>query len=474
MAQEAAPAAMGPFRPSKIRYDLELFAPPDLSTYGNWPRPNEGFFFQYDRLYWAIQQPSRTEIGAAGKHAQGLLNGTLQFDPTNQPVGNILTDYSNSLDTGFLNADQTWGNRYEFGFMEDNKGWLISIFNLQDQDQTNTFGAIQNVAGGVTAGPPGGLFMVFNDPQQRLLGFVDTNNDGYDDDLNTSGPITTTNRVPGVFGRPNQFPSGAPVNLDTSGDGIPDAYAGFTDFGDQVWLVPVFNFIAVKNVTSMAGVEVSRTWRYDISHRGAVWEAFFGVRWLQYRDRFNVIAVNDQPDLDPNAVTALPGTSFWNSSVDNNMFGPQIGLRYKQSAGRFSVLAEARFLAACNFQSIHLNGELGSGLVGSPFDPIPGQPNPDTLALNPINRPYSMVRTSFNSWQYDETFAPVGELRAGVSYQLTKALSVQAGYNFLLGGGISRASRRVEYDLPALKIYDGNNHDAWFVNGLNFGLSINR
>jgi hypothetical protein len=85
-----------------------------------------------------------------------------------------------------------------------------------------------------------------------------------------------------------------------------------------------------------------------------------------------------------------------------------------------------------------------------------------------------MTRTSFNRWQYDQTFAPVGELRAGVMYQLTKAISVQAGYNLMLGGGISRASRRVEYVLPAFRIFDGNNHDAWFVNGLNLGLTVNR
>jgi hypothetical protein len=52
-----------PFGPSDVRYDLELFKRPDISAYADWPRPNYGFFFQYERLYWAIQQPSRTDIG---------------------------------------------------------------------------------------------------------------------------------------------------------------------------------------------------------------------------------------------------------------------------------------------------------------------------------------------------------------------------------------------------------------------------
>ena len=48
--------------------------------------------------------------------------------------------YGNSLDTGFLRAEQTWGNRFELGFMEDNKGWFVSIMNIQNQVNTYTAG----------------------------------------------------------------------------------------------------------------------------------------------------------------------------------------------------------------------------------------------------------------------------------------------------------------------------------------------
>ncbi len=101
--------------------------------------------------------------------------------------------------------------------------------------------------------------------------------------------------------------------------------------------------------------------------------------------------------------------------------------------------------------------------------------NPRPLGgLNPINAPFNMARTSFHSWRYDETFAPVGELRVGVGYQLTNAIAVQAGYNAILGGGVSRASRRIDYVLPALQILNANKNDAWFVDGLNIGITCNR
>ncbi len=79
-------------------------------------------------------------------------------------VSEILRPYGNSLDTNFLGAKQTWGNRFELGFMEDNKGWFVSIMNLNPQQQSYFAG---------NANTPAGLTVVFNDPQHLLLGFVD-------------------------------------------------------------------------------------------------------------------------------------------------------------------------------------------------------------------------------------------------------------------------------------------------------------
>ena len=460
-AQPAEPSHWSPFGPSSIRYDLELFKPPDLSTYADWPRPAEGLYFQYERLYYSISQPNRTDVGVPGGTDTALINGVIQFDPTNQPVGNILETYHNSLDTGFLRADQTWGNRFDFGFIEDGQGWNISILNLQDQIQTYTAGS---------AALPAGIAIVFRDPKNLLMGFVDTNNDTFDDDLNISGPITPFNRVPSVFGRPVQLvpgPVSLPRNLDTNFDGLPDAYAGFTDFGDMVRLMPLFDQITIQNITSLNSVEVNRTWRYPPSHRGNTWTLNAGVRWMILRDAFNVTALNTVTNTTGPTPVALPGTSFWNTSVDNNMFGPQIALRWDHTAARWDVFADLRFMAAINFQSTHLNGELASDL-----DPIPDQNA--GVPLNPINVPFEMVRTSFHSWQYDTEFAPVGELRTGVNFKLTQAIAVQAGYNFIIGGGVSRASRRVDYVLPALKILDDNKWDTFFTNGLSLGVTINR
>ena len=108
-ASSACAQIWTPFGPSNIRYDLELFKAPDISDYPNWPHPKEGFFFQYERLYSSIQQPRATDIGVNQGTAVGFFSGPVQFDPTQQPVSQILRPYGNSLDTNFLGADANLG-----------------------------------------------------------------------------------------------------------------------------------------------------------------------------------------------------------------------------------------------------------------------------------------------------------------------------------------------------------------------------
>ena len=45
---------------------MQLFAEPDVSTYGGAPPPNDGYFFSFDELYWAVQAPQTVLLGAPG------------------------------------------------------------------------------------------------------------------------------------------------------------------------------------------------------------------------------------------------------------------------------------------------------------------------------------------------------------------------------------------------------------------------
>jgi hypothetical protein len=395
-----------PFGPSNIRYDLELFASPDISDYANWPRPAEGMFFQYERLYWSIQQPRTSDIGVPGS-----------------PF--------NSDDNGFLVARQTWGNRYELGFVEEDKGWFVSILDVQPQIQQ------------------------------------------FRSDGRTSPPLPT-----------NTQRQNAPSGLD-------NASVTFLDVNLNPFVI-IFPELDATNYTSFEGVEINRTYRYKPNHSGNVYQLLLGVRWLGMTDTFNVDAPNNPgfPEW---------GTSFWHTQVHNNMFGPQIGLRWDRAQARWDLYAETRFMAGANFETVHQQ----SALDLTPRQPIGPFPAPQSDFFRwpqPVTEffPISFVNSqTTESWANDVVFSAIGELRAGVSYKLTKAISVQAGYNFIMGTGISRASRRVQYgpvngqlENPALapifiigpftgplggiSILDAHKREGFFTNGLSLGITINR
>ena len=112
---------------------LQLFAPADVSSYGAGPQPNEGFFFVFDALYWTFSPPKVTTIGKEG------LTRTVFRDV---PSGGVPADYEivqhNTVDTGSLVSEFDLGNRIEFGRIDDNRGWMVSMFQFTEFAQDVT------------------------------------------------------------------------------------------------------------------------------------------------------------------------------------------------------------------------------------------------------------------------------------------------------------------------------------------------
>ena len=92
---------------------FQIFAPADVSTYGGVQEPNEGYFFQFDGLYWSISAPEVRTVGFPGTRV-------VNYGRDDSRDVRIET---NTLDTSQFDSKFSVGNRIEFGRIENRNGW---------------------------------------------------------------------------------------------------------------------------------------------------------------------------------------------------------------------------------------------------------------------------------------------------------------------------------------------------------------
>jgi hypothetical protein len=408
---------LSPFKPVGFEPEFDWFAPSETSAYGKGPKPNIGYFFSYERVFWSLSKPESAEIGSPTATGVGVSfpNGVIFNPEIPIDVQGIPTIFTNTVDTAYFTANGAWGNRWELGYMDtDDYGWLVSVLDHVSQSQYKEHqSAILN----------------FNDPGNLLEG--------------TDGEVI----IDGVFPSTSQ--------VITQGK------------------IPIrFDRLQVQNIARLNGVEVDRLYRARQLHSGTWFELMYGVRWLQLQDTYTVQGLNAFNSLVTTPISpSLEGAAFqyfnplsdsrWMTRVQNNMVGPQIGFRLWRQRQKWLTSLEARFMAAANFQNVHQTTSLGTNVL----------PNIGTTPFYPL----IFQGLGASSSEFDTTFSPVGELRVNVAYQATRSVGLKVGYTGMVMGGISRASNRVDYSGPELiSILPGNNQQIFFANGINFGVELNR
>ncbi len=402
-------SALSPFHPVGFSAQFDWFAPANTSGYGRGPRPHIGYFFSYERLFWTLSTPQRALVGSQA--------GPIFNPPFNFGLGTLFFPNGSTVDNRWIAAHGGWGNRWELGYIDtDDYGWLVSVLDHVSQSDYR----IDN-SPAFLLGDPNGLL-------SGNVGFVVTDSD----------PEVT-----------------AFLNVGT--------------------LPFIFEEIRMNNHLVLNGVELTRFYRARKLHSGAYFELLYGVRWFQIDD--SIVFEADGNGTAAQTITLNPGFGFdsgtftfplnilngsvWTNRALNNLVGPQIGVRLFRQRGRWVTSLEARFLAAANFQNIHLTTNLGN----------------QTLAGQSVN---DNILTFFrglgsNVHRYTTTFSPVGELRVNASWQATRNVGLKFGYTGMIVGGISRASNTIDYDsVNLIGLLDGNNNQIFFLNGLNFGVEINR
>ena len=380
------------------------------------PIRNEGVFFSYERLNWNVLSPARYAVGQPGLqytssvliYNDPIVNPGVQNAPPPTPI-------SNAIDVAYPDSEFGWGNRFEFGYVHENVGWNVGVVEGFESVDSETYG--QDPGFLVDPQPfTGSVAVLFQIPAGLLDGFVDLGLDGIADDVDSDG----------------NPPFGLP-----------------TDFGDLVTFVPSFDLLTIDHRTRADGIEVMRIIRRDdFFARDSTLEFLYGLRFLRVYSEMQVLGTG-----------GFLADSNWNSEVENKLVGPQVGLRWSRSKGRWGLRTQGRFMAALNVRDASLEGTMGSQLT-------PTLPN-NALYFNP---------TSFAQYDSDIEFSPLAEARLEAVFRVTKQFSLVAGYTGTYASNLGYGSNMVAYTLPELTLRSLEDMDTqhFFSNGWNFGFEINR
>jgi hypothetical protein len=396
---------------------MQLFAPSDVSTYGGAIEPNEGFFFQYDILYWSISPPKTQVVGFPG------LTRTVSYGPHPKSPLDPYSDErveTSTLNTGDLAANFSVGNRFDFGRIEDRNGWLVSIYQLRNQGDNLLYPQAD---------------VVFNDPPQGSRGTH-----------LLQGPVPYN---------PNLFPDDNTVVVRN----LP---------------VTLYNVTMLTQVNTW-GVEANYLHRALTCHGGGTFEFLGGARYLEFNDMFG-IQVGKGPDTL--VVPDFLSNSTWFTNANNHVVGPQVGLRWFKKQGRWMLSTEGRFVAGLNCQNVHqtvfLGPNLNSGGVEGNSETGGNVQGKGSTTGSGIYKPTAMSPTSATADAYARVFTPLVELRLEGRYQITRAISFHAGWTGFWMDNIVRANGIINYTVPAMGIDMSNNKQNLFVNGLTLGFDVNR
>ena len=415
--------------------DVQLFAPAEYSSYGGGVRAKEGFFFSFDYLHWSISAPGAAVIGypSAGR--------TAYYGPdTTDAVVQV-----NSLDTSGFTQQWQSGERFEIGDRWDHHGWMLGTLRLKANNSNEI------VANGVS--------MIWDDPPQgsenrRLLqGYYlwPVGVDWPDD--------TTAEEQIYIYG----------VDVD---EALP---AVLRD------LPVVFDDVLVQNRTETWGVELMYSYRTHPQNHGGFFEFYAGARYLEFNDLFWVDASNRIPgeesgdDTDPEDRVPYwtPGASladsYWQTSADNHIVGPQLALRWFKTSERWTLDTSGRFVAGFNSQNIYQQGTLASRWTAGEIYTSDLDAEPSELQ----GRPLLMSKTTFSHGAHESEWSPIVELRVNLQYQLTRGISVRGGWTGMWIDGIARGSNLNVYRVPDMGLDLTDNRQDVFIHGFNFGVQMN-
>lgn len=480
-------------------HDLQFFSPVDFDFENRPIRQQAGYFFSFEKLFWAATG-ERITVGDPNQVVLSeLIFGNSPFSIGTAPPQYVI---SNSIQDAPPNgSDFGNGDRYEFGYTEGGNGWLIGVMDGPEINGREIFGFnsltipnqlplflnldnpniditnlafLSDVLGRPGSGSNdiatsrngfGSVHVNFATPTGFLAGFVDYAVNGPNNELGptVAGPGRAVELVTVTLGADGN-PEITLVTLGSGADGIPDnlngnLVGGFffvvdaagtvigtgVDYGDLHTFNVAFERFEVRNVTETDGIELMKTVTLDNRHlpvkrQGEFIELGVGVRFLRLNDEFTF-----------DGSGGILGRTFATTGAENQIVGPQIRGRWSKQRGRWNFGLDGRFVFGYNVQNQTQVGAIGEDLApGAVNSPIFAQPHAVSYA------------------RQQQNFSPLAEIRADLSYQVTSSIAAKLGYTGLFVDNITRASQTVNWSIPDLGILHGGEQEI-YINGVNFG-----
>ena len=207
------------------------------------------------------------------------------------------------------------------------------------------------------------------------------------------------------------------------------------------------------NSATISGFEFNKSWRLERLHNGGVIEPFLGVRYfklgsLHRRDLYHREDAMFIDNPEPNVTDVIEDITSTNSVWENHMVGGQMGLRWSDRRGRWTLSSEFRGFGAQNFQAFTTQTDNLRILYSAVAD------DADILSEQ-----YTRTRSSASG----NEFVFGVDVRAEAALALTRDISLSAGFNVSqIAQGIARGNN------PLL------NEEEFTQVGFLMGLDINR
>ena len=219
------------------------------------------------------------------------------------------------------------------------------------------------------------------------------------------------------------------------------------DFGDLHEFNVFFDQVTTRNTTKINGVELMRM--HELSTRHKLEQG----RWDDLRFSWGIRFLDIDDDFYFQGRGSVLGRTTVNTEVENQIIGPQIGLRWTRRDGPWNFILEGRGMLGYNRTDVDQQGVFGEEL-------IPGA----------LNRPVVARTTASTDGAVFDEFSPVGELRAMLKYRLAESVSLQVGYTAKYVGNVHRSYATTAWNAPEFGLNDIT--DEIFTNGLSFGVEL--